>query len=274
MLQITLYSTCQGTLISQYLKKYFINDNFNVIKNYQLVLYKKDDEIANFRNILQNTNIFIFQEMPKKWGEYSTDLSVENNILSFIPINCITIKIPYVYADWYWGIGKALLRDETSDFNKIDNETETKFKYCNKDVILNLKKKYNLDEILRMYDDNKLDFNYEERMKIGLDLLKSKEQTCDVKISDFIIKNYRTEWLFFTPNHPSHIIIKEMTKQILEILKIDYSNFDDLTYGCKYEFRDDWTFSKYDNYFHKFEFQPNYGDAAIKNMITNVYYSE
>lgn len=34
--QITIYSTCQGGGISYYLKYYFPEDNFNVIKNYNI----------------------------------------------------------------------------------------------------------------------------------------------------------------------------------------------------------------------------------------------
>lgn len=104
--QITIYSTCQGEGISHYLKHYFPEDNFNVIRNYNIVLSNQPNEIESFINLLTNTNIFIYQQMPMKWGIYSTDLSVENNLLSYLPNNCIKIVIPYVFADWYWGLKK------------------------------------------------------------------------------------------------------------------------------------------------------------------------
>ena len=273
MKQITIYSTCQGDGIHHYLKRYFPQDNFSIIRNYQLILNENIQEIDNFRNLLTNTSIFIYQEMPKKWGIYSTDLSVENNILNYLPSNSIKIIIPYVFGDWYWGIGRSLLRDQTFEFNKIDNETETKIKYCGKDIILDMKynKQYNLDTILKLYDDNELDFKYEERMEKSINILKSKEQTCDIVVSEYILKYYKKQQLFIMPNHPSHYILKEMTKQILEKLNIDYSQFDNLTENDNYNLSCDWVFSKYDNHFHNFEFQINCNDDIIKNIIREIY---
>ena len=270
-MQITIYSTCQGDAISFYLKKYFPTGIFSVIRNYQLVLQNNIIELQSFRELLNNTSIFIYQEMPTKFGIYSTDLSVENNILSYLPNNCIKIVIPYVYADWYWGINELMLRDATADFDKIDEETETKFKYINKDVILNLKSKYDLDTIIKLYDDNKIDFKYDERMKAGINILKTKEQSCDIKVSDYILQNYKKDKLFHMPNHPSHLILKEMAKQILKKLDIDYSLFDIEFENQNFNLGNHMPFSKYDKQFHNFEFNINCDDNKIINIIKKIY---
>ena len=271
MKQITIYSTCQGESICNYLKLYFPNDNFNVIRNYQIVLNKNIEDIINFRNLLKNTSIFIYQHMPIKWGIFSTDLSVENNILNYLQNNCIKISIPYVFADWYWAIGKTLLRDVTYNFNKIDNDTENIINYFNKEVILFMKynDKYNLDTILKLYDDNKINFNYEERMEKQLNILKNKEQNCDIKIRDYILKNYKKQKLFLTSNHPSYHIIIEITKQILE--KLNINDFDKLIENDNFSLGGDFIFSKYDKQFHNFEFLINCKDDIIKNIITEIY---
>ena len=101
--------------------------------------------------------------MPMKWGIYSTDLSVENNLLTYLPNNCIKIAIPYVFADWFWGIERVLLRDMTYNFDTICSETQDHFKYYNKNIILDLKynKNYDLCRILQLYDDNQIDIEYE-----------------------------------------------------------------------------------------------------------------
>ena len=219
MKQITFYSTCQGLGIKNYIQYYFSNnDNFDIIRNYSLVL--GNHELSNFRKILKKTNIFIYQEMPSKWNEYSTNSNVTNNILTYLPNDCIKIIIPYVYADWLWGLNKILLRDGTTNFDKIDQDTEKKKKYINKEVIINMKNKgLSLNNILKLYDDNKINFKYEERKYKGINILKSKEKTCDVKVSDFILENYKKEKLFYMPNHPTRIILKEMSKQILKKIK-------------------------------------------------------
>jgi hypothetical protein len=271
--EITIYSTCQCHGISYYLKYYLPEANFNMIKNYSLVLSNQYTELENFRNILSNTNIFIYQEMPMKWGMYSTDLSVENNLLIYLPNNCIKIAIPYVFADWFWGIEKALLRDMTYNFDTICSETQDHFKYYNKNIILDLKynKNYDLCSILQLYDDNQIDFKYEERIATGIKILKTKEKTCDIKISDYILENYKSKMLFYTPNHPSHFIFKEMSKSILEKLNIDCSNFDELTKNDNFTLSGRFIFSKYDKNFHKFEFPITCDDDYTKNIICEIY---
>jgi hypothetical protein len=270
-MQITIYSTCQGEAIKFYLTKYFPTGIFSVIRNYYLVLHNNINDLQSFRQLLNNTSIFIYQEMPAKFGIYSTDLSVENNILSYLPDNCIKIIIPYVYADWYWGLIEVMLGDATPDFDKIDQETLSQIKYINKDVILNLKSKYDLDTIINLYDNNEIDFKYDERMKTGINILKIKEQSCDIKVSDYILQNYKINKLFHMPNHPSHLVIKEMTKQILKKLNIDYSMFDREFENNNYNLGCDVPFSKYDQSFHNFEFKPNCDDAAIKDIIKRIY---
>ena len=267
---ITIYSTCQGIAIMYYLKKYYFPKyEFNIIHNYQIVLHKSD--ISAFRELLKNTSIFIYQEMPAKWDIYSTDLSVNDNILSYLNVDCEKIIIPYIYADWYWGINKIILRDGTADFDKIDKDTETKIKHINKEVILNLKQNYDLNTILKLYDNDKIDFKYEEIMLKGINILKAKEETCDIKLSDYILANYKKYKLFHMPNHPSHLIIKEMTKQILKKLNIDCSNFDNLVKNDNYNLGSDLVFSTYDKKFHNFEFEINCEDSEIKKIISEIY---
>lgn len=267
---ITIYSTCQGEGIKHYLRYYIKSDSIVVVRNYQLVFNKNPNELDNFRRLLRDTTIFIYQEMPTKWDVYSTDSSVKNNVLSYLPNQCIKIAIPYVFASWYWGIGKTLLRDVTYNFDKIDDETESRTIYYNKDVIVSMKQIHNLDSILRLYDDNKINFKYEERMNNEMNILRLKETTTDVKVSDFILKNYKKTKLFLTPNHPSHVILIEIARQILEKLNVDVSEFYKMTETDVYNLGGDWTFSTHDKTFHNFEFNLNCDDNAVKETISEL----
>merc|ERR1712054_631840 len=134
----------------------------------------------------------------------------------------------------------------------------TKKKYINEDIIIDLKSKnYSLDKILKLYDDDKLDFKYEERQNKGISILKNKEEKSDIYISDFILKNYKKHKLFHQINHPTYIILKEMTKQILEKLEIKCNNFDKL---CKNDTFEPYPpqcvlfHSKYDLKYYNFEY--------------------
>lgn len=273
MTNIVIYSTCQGMCIKFYIQKYFPKSTINVIKNYQIVLENNKKQLKEFINLLQKADIFIYQHMPKKWGIYSTDITVNDNICNYIPSNCIKITIPYIYADWLWGLGKILLRDGTANFNNISNNTETEYKYINKDVIIKLKKKHNLSDILKLYDDDNIDFEYEKRKKNGINILKSKELTCDVKVSDFILANYKTHKLFTTPNHPTYIIFEEMSKQILKKLNINHNNFDKIFEKHKCTLPGELPHSKYDKKNYNFKFKINCHDNKIKNIIRDIYNS-
>jgi len=102
--------------------------------------------------------------MDSKWGIYSTCEEIDNNIVSYLPKSYTKITIPYVYADWLWSVCKVLKRDgNINGVNKICKTNDIEYNYINKDIILDLKKTYNLEEILRMYDNNKINFNYEKR---------------------------------------------------------------------------------------------------------------
>ena len=268
---ITLYSTCQGDGIRSYLKYYFKKPHheINIIHNYKLVLNKEN---INY-DLLKKTNIFIYQEMPPKWGKYSTDSTVKNNILTHLNDNCIKITIPYVFIDWLWSLSRATRPNSTAEFNEINNNRD--YKYINKEVIINLKENgHNLKSILHLYDTGKIDFNYKKRMTNCINILKEKEKTCDVKISDFIMKHYRKYNLMNTINHPNNIVIEEMSKQILKILKIDHKDFHHKTKDNKFRLKRGSSFCRFSTYdlnFHKFEFKIITEDKAVKQLIKEIY---
>lgn len=112
-MNIVIYATCHGIGIKHYLN-YFVNANIELIFNYSSIAFNKEIDY----NILKNADIFIYQPIPAKFGKYSTDLTVDNNILNYISEKCIKITIPYVYAEWLWGLGKIQLRDGTGNFDK------------------------------------------------------------------------------------------------------------------------------------------------------------
>lgn len=50
--------------------------------------------------------------------------------------------------------------------------------------------------------------------------LYERENDWDIKIADFILENYKTEQLFFDPNHPSPFLIKNIVKRLFEYMNI------------------------------------------------------
>lgn len=53
-----------------------------------------------------------------------------------------------------------------------------------------------------------------------MEKLKSREEKCDIRISDYIERNYHEKLLFYEPFHPSEEIIAEKGRRILSMLSI------------------------------------------------------
>ncbi len=59
-----------------------------------------------------------------------------------------------------------------------------------------------------------------EKVELSFKELEKREQSCDVKISDYIRKHYKEKVLFYGRNHPINEVMFEVTKRILKCLNI------------------------------------------------------
>jgi hypothetical protein len=205
MINIVFYTNCQYMGIVPNLQLNMTNINVNVISNYTYINNKFDLPI----DFLKNCNLFIYQPIEKKHGIYATDTL--DGITSYLPDECLKISFPYIYNSGIWGITK----------DAIDNDDGTT---CgNRDVIMQMNDK-SLNEIIEMYHNNEIDFNYKSRFESSLLKLQEKEQKCNVCISEFIKNNIQNHKLFFTQNHPTPIAFAHVSYQILNIIKTKYTN--------------------------------------------------
>ena len=100
--------------------------------------------------------------------------------------------------------------------------------------------KRKIDEIINLYDNGLIDFYFEERMNVCMELLKEKDEICDIKVSDFILEHYKDKRLFVTQNHLTPYFNIWITNQILERLNIplipnEYSDTNILESNCVYD---------------------------------------
>lgn len=206
-------------------------------------------------------------------NEYNLNESKKKikNFIDYLKPNCIKIRIPYVFLSALWSLVRVALRDGDNNLSIINPKNEYDYKYLNKEIIINLKKDHTLDNILKLYDDNKINFNYKNNFEYQINILKEKELNTDIKVSNFILKNYKKYKLFHTQNHPTYIILCEMTKQILQILNEDISNLDSIFKNDEYIIGGYVYYSKYDINYYNFEFQCNINDNYIKQIIKEIY---
>lgn len=204
---IVIYSNCQANGIIPNLLLNMKDIHIEHITNYNLINNKSVLPI----DLLKNCDVFIYQPIDIKHGIYSTD-----NICSFLPENVVKISFPYIYNSGIWGITKDSIRNDDGSIQG------------NRDIILKLKLNgKSLNEIIDLYLNNEIDFNYKYRFEQSIQKLRIKESNCDIKISDFIINNIRNHKLFYTQNHPTPYLFENISKQILDILKSYFSlNYD------------------------------------------------
>jgi hypothetical protein len=163
--------------------------------NYHEHEYPTDEELAT-------CDLFIFQYSSKEPIEKYT---------SKLPPNCKQISFPYIYDD-----GTFCVHNGTGGFAVIDKLVQ---------------KGYSSDEIIKMFDDNLIDFELAERRLKSTEKLKEREKMCTIKISDFIESN-RDKPLFFTHNHPTMIVTTELCNRILE--QLSCLKFQSGPYGWLY----------------------------------------
>jgi hypothetical protein len=262
---IMFYTNCQSAGIIPNIKLNIKNIIIHQILNYQHI----QNNLPLPINILNNCDIFIYQPIDKKHGIYSTDNNDNiQNIISFLPNNCLKISFPYIYNSGIWGITKDAIKND-------DGTTQG-----NRDVIIKLKNSKSLEDIIKMYYNNEIDFKYKERFESSIQKLEKKEIKCDIYISDFIKNNILKQKLFFTQSHPTPFLFKYVSRKILDIIKINYIDYfvNTITYlyvdtnclcdGAK------WPISKSDILYWKFEYTNIPDDDADNyyiDLITRYY---
>ena len=243
---IHLYDKVKDFLEPHQVFPYVNNDRLNGLNIIEL----KDIDVE----VLKNCSVFIYHPLNSKHGVYSSD-----HIMSFLPEDCIKISIPYVYNSSiytvYWEPASPRWRIGTL-YN------------CGwKNIMTMIKDGSDLNEILNAYEENALDFYFEERMKICIDSLKQKEENCTIKVSDFIIDNVRNKRLFFTQNHLSDFFTTYIANKVFKHLNItktfEYPEYIEST------IEQDCLLDRYSK--SNFKYQLAYDDKATMNKIKDFY---
>lgn len=206
-LRILFIGNCQNTGIIHFLKKSeYFEKNFEVKQyaNWQLIENQCDIPMAD----IQSADAFIYQPLRPVHGCYSTDPTIEGSIGYYVNDKCLKISYPYIFSSAMWPIVQA---------------GQGQNRWFGGEVIDNLifNKKLSKQEILDLYQNDKIDWDYRNRFNKSVELLKRKESITDIKISDFILNNYKKELLFLIPQHPTSVVFLDVANQILERLNIE-----------------------------------------------------
>ena len=210
-MKIIIYANCQGSAIKVIFEKLFPNFHITLISNYDSIVNKCPINI----NLINNNDIFLYQPINANRGQYSSEY-----ILSKLKPNIIKISFPYIYNTGMWSI--------VINNNNLNNGFNNSYVDFNENSKINgnecIQKYKNLNDLYNDFVNEKLFFNLKERFNNSIIKLKQIEKTTDIKISDFIENNYKFIPMFYRDCHPSLETIKEVTKRILILLKLDFDN--------------------------------------------------
>lgn len=263
---IVIYSNCQGKGLQYYLQTK-IKAKYHHIENYKYFENKTQLPL----NILKNADVFIFQFTNKKHKIYSTDPTINNSILSTLNKNCIKIGIPSIFQSSFWPIIPG-------------------FGSCREghNIIKELKKKYTLNHILKMYDNNEINFKLKDRFirnenhtkEIEKFYIKNLVENCKIiTITPFIQKYHKKYKLFFTHCHPTSYIYVYITNEIIKELNTkkklnikEYELFTQKLIEGNIPIGD-WKESKYVTRELEVKYINDTSESFFKQIIKNVYKS-
>ena len=231
------------------------------VNQYELITYVNHDrdqikELSNINtDILKKCDLFIYQPLGENHGVFSSE-----NIKKYLKEDCIKISFPYIYNSSFY----TTYWESASPRWTIGTLVNCGWKNIMKLII----EDYKIEDILNLYDSGEIDFYFEERMNICMTSLKEKENNCDIKVTKFILDNYKDKRLFITQNHLTNYFSKWITNNILEMININtinnvYLTDNKIEVNCVIDY--------YSKKYYNFSYSDQVNNDATKFKIKEFY---
>ena len=169
------------------------------------------DEKFKYENILKHADLFFHQAIRRdnRYGEkYASEY-----MLKYVPQNCKILAIPNLY-----GLPKVFFPQLDMIYRTVKGRNS--FFFLDSNIVNWLNEGKTVEEIVSAIAEGKTYTNQDiqgmwqefQRKLLG------REQEWDIKISDYILANYKTIKLFYDTNHISSACAKEIAGRILTYL--------------------------------------------------------
>ncbi len=203
-MNIVLYANCQSDGILHFLKKTPLADgnNFSLWYNFRLILLEQDRN-ACFQ-ALSAADLVIYQSthaLDCRDGFQIPDS--ETLFKQCLKPGTPTISFSYQFSSGFFPILKV-----APGFDGWITSHEVR------DIVR--RKIPDPSHVLRYFDNDELEYDCARRFIENLAEQSRREQTCDVKMVDWILANYQTQRLFLSQNHPASALFAELARRILK----------------------------------------------------------
>lgn len=214
-----LHGNCHMDVVKQYLKSSQEFDKVYGIYPNPLIQNNKQGYIKE--NILNHCDLFIHQDIRTN-NAYGYKLSDEY-ILGKLPEKAIKITMPNLFGLGYGFFPQYFINDHNPSLNDDKNGM-----FPNGDININnfIKAGLNISDIIYKINSNEIYSEVEvvDNFESSIHKIKEREKNWDIKILDFILYSYKKYKLFYDVGHPTNIIMKEISKQILINLGLNYND--------------------------------------------------
>ncbi len=168
------------------------------------------------KDVLKSLDVFFYQ-IIKDDNNFSPQLS-SNTILKGLKKSCLRVSyINAYFAGYYPQLSKSRCMARVGRLNRP--------LIPHGDYILNMMIENNMSPktIWEKFDSDQLiaEDVILKNFTVSINELKDREKNCDVKISDYILENYRDKLLFYTMNHPCNELLKEICVRLMNSISIN-----------------------------------------------------
>lgn len=207
-----IYANCQNELLAEYLLK---SPSFNqeyTIKRFPVHLLMQGKKTIP-DELLKRAKLFIYQPVKDIHGICSS-----RYILNKLPSDCQRISFPPLY---FTGYHPQYCKNPVNKVIKPIYPFGV-MPYGDSNIISMLKQSNSVSEIIERLSNT----NYYSQQFLLANVDKSlaelsrREAVLNIKVSDFIKKNYQHYYLFYTVNHPTDIMGIYVVNQILKALDL------------------------------------------------------
>lgn len=213
-----LHGNCHMAIVEQYLSlSREFSENYSIYPNPLIcenVTHKIEDKV------LACLDLWIHEDIQRnnKFGYEMSDEYMRKKVSK----NAIEITIPNLF-----GLGKGFFPQTSNNIlNKaISNGQDLNGMFPHGDIVIDecIKRGMSVDEIIAYVKSDSI-FSKEailQNFSEYMEKIRKREEAWDIKIYDYIVSNYKKTKLFYDVGHPTNIIMKKISNEILAMLGME-----------------------------------------------------
>ncbi|MGC1244908.1 MAG: WcbI family polysaccharide biosynthesis putative acetyltransferase [Spirulinaceae cyanobacterium] len=244
--KVVIFGNCQGEALHKFFSLCLSPLKFDIKFYSNNVRTGEMKEKEAILRAIGNSHILIYQPLGTHHNEFS-----EYSLRKIVSNRTTLVSFPYFFNSGVYSLLYAPMA-KSYQYGRIFGE----------EIIEDLLQKNSLEQVIALYQKNEIDFALENRFSSSLLEMRKRDKFTDIKLTDYIAKNYKSKKLFLNHNHPTTAVFLEILSQLENLLGIHLSYnqintnkqnlanlsdtnspispYDVMTHKYEFEFHSDW----------------------------------